>query len=165
VGPGGGDPGIVAGYQLHPGLLHPAGVGDDRWRPVEDGRGRHRSRDRYQADRGTDHDVFRGHECDQVSPPAKAGEAQQYSLARILGIRFASTAPMGLLAWVVWPAVRDLLLWRPGLTFWTLMAAGMIWLFALSLITRDPRRSTSHAGSGACRVPAGNRWHPDRLSR
>jgi hypothetical protein len=38
------------------------------------------------------------------APPAEPGEAQQYSLARILGIWVAATAPMGLLAWVVWPA-------------------------------------------------------------
>jgi hypothetical protein len=30
--------------------------------------------------------------------------------------------------------VRDLLPWHPGLTFWMLMTAGMIWLFALSLM-------------------------------
>lgn len=67
------------------------------------------------------------------APAAQAGAAQ-YSLARILGIWVAATAPMGLLAWVVWPAVRDFLPWHPGLTFWMLMIAGMVWLFALSLM-------------------------------
>ena len=98
------------------------------------------------------------------APPAEIGEAQQYSLARILGIWVAATTPMGLLGWVVWPAVRDLLSWHPGLTFWT-PDRRHVWLFALSLRTRDPRRSASHAGRVACRVSAGNRWRPDRLSR
>lgn len=68
------------------------------------------------------------------APPAEAGEARQYSLAGILGIWSAATAPMGFLAWVLWPAVGDLLPRHPGLTFWMLKTAGTIRLFALSFM-------------------------------
>lgn len=66
--------------------------------------------------------------------PTEAREAKQYSIARILGIWAAATVPMGVLAWVVWPASRDHVPWHPGLTFWMLMTAGMVWQFILSLI-------------------------------
>lgn len=58
----------------------------------------------------------------------------QYSLATILLIWAAATAPMGILAWVIWPLVRDRLEIPSGMLFWLLMIAGMIWQCVLSLI-------------------------------
>jgi hypothetical protein len=61
----------------------------------------------------------------------------QYSLATILGIWALATIPMGLLSWVVYPAVSPDFASDPlgaGVTRIALLTVGLIWLFALSLI-------------------------------
>ncbi len=59
---------------------------------------------------------------------------RQYSLAAILGIWAAATLPMGVLAFVVVPAVIPHTQLHPGLVFWIAMVAGMIWQFVLALL-------------------------------
>lgn len=61
----------------------------------------------------------------------------QYSLARILGIWALAAVPMGLLSWIVFPALSpdlgsDPL--RAGVTRIVLLTFGLIWLFVLSMI-------------------------------
>ena len=61
----------------------------------------------------------------------------QYSLARIVGIWALATMPMGLLSWVVYPAVSPDFASDPlgaGVTRIALLTVGLIWLFALSMI-------------------------------
>ena len=59
--------------------------------------------------------------------------SKQYSLTKILAIWAAVTAPMGLLAWVVAPAIIPHTSLHPGLVHWMLMVVGMMWLFVVSL--------------------------------
>lgn len=58
----------------------------------------------------------------------------QYSLPAILGIWAAATIPMGVLAFVVAPAVMSRTTLHPGLVYWICMVVGMTWLFVLSLL-------------------------------
>jgi CAAX protease family protein len=63
--------------------------------------------------------------------------AGQYSLARILGIWALAAIPMGLLSWVIFPAVSpdyatDPL--RAGVIRILLLTLGLVWLFVLSLL-------------------------------
>lgn len=58
--------------------------------------------------------------------------AAQYSLVRILAIWLGATVPMGVLAGVVWPLLREQIPLPPGLLFWMLMSVGMIWHARLS---------------------------------
>ena len=63
--------------------------------------------------------------------------AGQYSLAGILGIWALAAVPMGLLSWIVFPALSpdlgsDPL--RAGVTRIVLLTCGLIWLFVLSMI-------------------------------
>lgn len=60
--------------------------------------------------------------------------AAQYSLLRTLLIWLGATLPMGILAWMVWPLLRERVALHPGLLFWILMIVGMIWQFALALL-------------------------------
>ena len=60
--------------------------------------------------------------------------AGQYSLGQILGIWALVALPMGLLAWVVAPAIIPYIPLPAGLTFWLLMIAGMVWEFVVSLV-------------------------------
>jgi membrane protease YdiL (CAAX protease family) len=66
----------------------------------------------------------------QVKDPA---ETKQYSLIKILAIWASVTAPMGLLAWVVGPAIIPHIPLHPGLVHWMLMVVGMMWQFLVSL--------------------------------
>ncbi len=66
--------------------------------------------------------------------PVVRQETAQYSLQRILLIWLAAAAPMGLLAWVVWPALRGRVPMHPGMLFWLLMILGMVWQCVLSLL-------------------------------
>jgi membrane protease YdiL (CAAX protease family) len=64
-------------------------------------------------------------------------EENQYSLAKILAIWLAAALPMGLLSWVVYPALApdfetDAL--GAGFTRTAVLAAGLIWVFVLALI-------------------------------
>lgn len=69
-----------------------------------------------------------GGSADAVTP-----EPEQYSLTKILAIWAAVTAPMGVLAFVVTPAVIPHTSLHPGLVYWIFMVVGMAWQFVLSL--------------------------------
>ena len=58
----------------------------------------------------------------------------QYSLAKILGIWAVAAAPMGILAWVISPALASRIDLAPGIIHWILMIVGMAWLFVWSMI-------------------------------
>ena len=58
----------------------------------------------------------------------------QYSLAQILGIWAAAAVPMGLLAWVVLPALVPSVNMEPGIFLWVLMIIGLLWQVVLSLV-------------------------------
>ena len=72
------------------------------------------------------------------SPAHSATEmGGQYSLAGILGIWALAAIPMGVLSWIVFPALSpdfgsDPL--RAGVTRIVLLTCGLIWLFVLSMI-------------------------------
>ena len=65
-------------------------------------------------------------------PPTVASE--QYSLTKILAIWAAGAAPMGVLAFVVAPAVMARTGLHPGLVLWMLMVAGLVWQFVVSVL-------------------------------
>ena len=68
---------------------------------------------------------------------AAAEEGGQYSLAKILAIWALAAVPMGVLSWVVFPAVSPDYATDPygaGVTRLVLLAVGLIWLFVLSMI-------------------------------
>jgi membrane protease YdiL (CAAX protease family) len=71
----------------------------------------------------------------QANTAAESGE--QYSIARILGIWALAAIPMGILGWVVFPAVSpdfDLDPLGAGVTRFVLLTIGLVWLFVLSMI-------------------------------
>jgi membrane protease YdiL (CAAX protease family) len=62
---------------------------------------------------------------------------EQYSLAKILGIWALAALPMGILSWIVFPALSPDSESDPlgaGVTRIALLTIGLIWLFVLSLI-------------------------------
>ena len=62
---------------------------------------------------------------------------EQYSLARILGIWALAAIPMGILSWIVFPALSPDFNSDPlgaGATRVVLLTLGLIWLFVLSMI-------------------------------
>jgi membrane protease YdiL (CAAX protease family) len=62
---------------------------------------------------------------------------EQYSLAKILGIWALSALPMGILSWIVFPALSPDFNLDPlgaGVTRIVLLTIGLIWLFVLSMI-------------------------------
>ncbi|MGC4106305.1 MAG: CPBP family intramembrane metalloprotease [Thermomicrobiales bacterium] len=59
---------------------------------------------------------------------------EQYTRTTIFAIWLAATLPMGILAWIVWPTTKDHVSLDPGVFFWLLMIAGMIWQCILSLV-------------------------------
>lgn len=61
-------------------------------------------------------------------------ETTQYSRSQILIYSLIVTVPMGVLAWVIWPLIRDHIDQPVGITFWILMIVGMLWQFIFSLI-------------------------------
>src|SRR5512133_1246149 len=77
-----------------------------------------------------------------VVPEPLADEAdryeavQQYSLAKIIGVWAAAAVPMGVLAWIVAPLLRDHLGGRDPFVEALLLCltTGLIWQFALVLI-------------------------------
>jgi len=77
---------------------------------------------------------------DQYSPAderdrtAVEQETGQYSLWKILGIWALVSLPMALLTWVVAPAIIPYSPLHPGITFWLLMIAGMVWEFVVALV-------------------------------
>src|SRR5215212_11199557 len=76
-----------------------------------------------------------------METPARANAAsemgEQYSLGRILGIWALATVPMGILSWIIFPAVSPDFNSDPlefGVTRIVLLALGLVWLFVLSMI-------------------------------
>src|SRR5919108_3722518 len=68
---------------------------------------------------------------------ATAAMGEQYSLAKILGIWALAALPMGILSWVVFPALSPDFNVDPlgaGVTRIVLLTIGLIWLFVLSMI-------------------------------
>ena len=63
----------------------------------------------------------------------KAVGTEQYSLAKILGIWLLAATPMALLAWVVYPALKDRVAIQPQILFFALNVAGLMWQIILSL--------------------------------
>jgi hypothetical protein len=64
-------------------------------------------------------------------------EENQYSLAKILGIWALAAIPMGILSWIVFPALSPDFGSDPlgaGVTRVVLLTFGLIWLFFLSMI-------------------------------
>jgi hypothetical protein len=58
----------------------------------------------------------------------------QYSFWQILGIWALATAPMGLLAWVLFPALAPRVSMNPGIFLWILMIVGLMWQALLSAL-------------------------------
>ena len=58
----------------------------------------------------------------------------QYSLAKILGIWAAAAIPMGILGWVIGPALEPYTELSPGFVRIIALTVGLIWLFVLSMI-------------------------------
>lgn len=58
----------------------------------------------------------------------------QYTLWQILAIWAMGTLPMALLVWVVAPIVIPSIPLHPGITYWLLIIAGMVWQFILSML-------------------------------
>jgi len=72
-----------------------------------------------------------------ASADAAAGLEKQYSLAKILGIWALAAVPMGILSWIVFPAVSPDVGSDPlaaGVTRIVLLTVRLIWLFVLSMI-------------------------------
>lgn len=71
----------------------------------------------------------------QVTRVSEAGD--QYSLARILGIWALAAVPMGVLGWVIFPALSPDFATDPlaaSVTRMVLLTVGLVWQFALTLI-------------------------------
>jgi CAAX protease family protein len=68
---------------------------------------------------------------------AAAEIGEQYSLAKIMGIWALAAIPMGILSWIIFPAVSPDYNSDPlgaGVTRIVLLTIGLIWLFVLSMI-------------------------------
>ena len=68
---------------------------------------------------------------------AAAEMGEQYSLPKILGIWALAAIPMGILSWIVFPALSPDFNSDPlgaGVTRFVLLTIGLIWLFVLSMI-------------------------------
>ena len=59
--------------------------------------------------------------------PNQAQQNTQYSLITILSLWIAVSAPMGILAWIVFPALKDTVNIHPGIFLWMLMIVGLMW--------------------------------------
>jgi hypothetical protein len=64
----------------------------------------------------------------------QAEQSEQYTLWQILGIWALVALPMALLTWVVAPAIIPYSPLHPGITYWLLIIAGMVWQFVVSLV-------------------------------
>ena len=69
-------------------------------------------------------------------PADRYDAVQQYSLSKILGVWAAAAVPMGVLAWIVAPWLRDQLGGRDPFVEALLicLAAGLVWQFVLVVI-------------------------------
>jgi hypothetical protein len=72
---------------------------------------------------------------------------EQYSLGKILGIWTLAAVPIGLLAWVVFPALKDSLNLPPGIFLWVLIIAGLIWEMILSFTILYRETGTLNLGA------------------
>jgi membrane protease YdiL (CAAX protease family) len=75
----------------------------------------------------------------EISAQAKttAEKSEQYSLTKILGIWALAALPMGILSWIVFPALSPDYVSDPlgaGVTRISLLTIGLVWLFVLSMI-------------------------------
>jgi hypothetical protein len=69
-----------------------------------------------------------------TSAAQKAVGTDQYNLAQILGIWALAAAPMALLTWVVFPALKDVVdVPHPTILLWILILIGVLWQVVLSL--------------------------------
>ena len=104
-------------------------------------------------------------ESSPVQDSARHAAVRQYSLAQILGVWAAAAVPMGVLAWIVAPWLRDQLGGDDPFAEALLICitAGLIWQFVLVLILirrelgdSNGRASARHCGCGrpAIRRPA-----------
>ncbi len=66
--------------------------------------------------------------------PTVPQSESQYSLAKILVIWAAATIPMGILGWIIGPALEPYIDLAPGLVRIMALTVGLIWLFVLSMI-------------------------------
>ncbi len=66
--------------------------------------------------------------------PTVPQSESQYSLVKILGIWAAATIPMGILGWIIGPALEPYIDLAPGLVRIMALTVGLIWLFVLSMI-------------------------------
>lgn len=71
----------------------------------------------------------------------------QYSLVKILAIWVLASAPMGLLAWVAFPAMKDSVTMNPGIYLWVLMIAGLMWEVVLSFVILHRETGTLDLGT------------------
>lgn len=60
-------------------------------------------------------------------------EKDQYTIWQVLGLWVAVSAPMGILTWIVFPALKDNVSIQPSLFLWVLMIIGLMWEVVLSL--------------------------------
>ena len=82
---------------------------------------------------------------------------EQYSLGRILGIWALAAVPMGILSWIIFPAVSPAFNSDPlgaGVTRFVLLLIGLIWLFVLSMIIVRQEEGRSSLGDGQAQVAA-----------
>ena len=75
------------------------------------------------------------------------GTDEQYGLAKILGIWALAAVPMGLLAWVVFPALAPGVNMEPGIFFFILMDIGLMWQVVLSLAILYREEGTLNLGA------------------
>lgn len=66
--------------------------------------------------------------------PTVPQSESQYSLVKILSIWAAAAIPMGILGWVVAPALESHIDLHPGFIRLMMITLGLIWLFILSMI-------------------------------
>lgn len=69
---------------------------------------------------------------DATADPATQPPDHPYSVRTVLMIWAAATVPMASLAWIGWPLLTRGTDMNPGMLFWLLMVAGMIWQFVLA---------------------------------
>src|SRR3712207_975670 len=81
------------------------------------------------------------------APVGAAESSAQYSLAKILGIWAAVTAPMAVLAFVVAPAIMSHTSLHRGIVYWAAMVVGMMWQFVVSLFVLRAELGGLHWGA------------------
>lgn len=67
-------------------------------------------------------------------PSKQIIDSDQYSLIQILGLWALVAIPMGILTWVIAPALIPYSPFHPGITFWLLIIVGLVWQFVVSMV-------------------------------